>query len=392
MDEERVIIPIGPQHPALKEPMNFMLKVEGEKVLEAIPNLGYNHRGIEKAATVRTYIQNLYLAERICGICSIAHVQCYAQGVEKLLEMEIPPRAQYVRLILSELNRLHSHLLWVGVAAHEIGFDTLFMYLWRDREIVMDTLELITGNRVSYGFTMLGGVRRDISPDMAARVKKEMKTVRDRTQYYKKMSSNERSILKRTQGVGILKPQDALALCACGPTLRASNIKWDVRREDPYLAYNEIPFNVVTSDGCDVLSRMIVHYDEVIEATNIIEYALDHMPSGSFREKVTRRIPAGEVVSRVEAPRGEDIHYIKSNGTDKPERFKVRAPTLGNIPAVCKMLSDSYIADVPIILAGIDPCFSCTDRVTFVKGEMGKGWIWTQEELRRYANRWYQQR
>jgi membrane-bound hydrogenase subunit alpha len=389
---EEVTIPIGPQHPALKEPVNFMLKVDGENVVGATLNLGYNHRGIEKAATVRTYIQDLYLVEKICGICSIAHAQCFLQGVEKLAEIKVPPRAQYIRTIISELNRLHSHLLWMGVAAHEIGFDTLFMYIWRDRELVMDTLELITGNRVSYGFSVIGGVRRDITPEMAQRIKKDLNIIRERTLYYKNLTMKEPTILKRCQGIGILKTQDALNLCAVGPTLRASNVKWDIRKEDPYLVYDEIPFNAISHDGCDVMSRVQVRFDEDMESTNIIDYALDHLPSGSLREKAPRRIPAGEAVSRIEAPRGEDIHYIKSNGTDKPERYKVRAPTLANFMAVCKMLEGAHLADVPIILAGIDPCMSCTDRVAFIKGKSGKGWIWTKEELRRYANKWYQRR
>jgi len=330
-------VPFGPQHPALKEPENFLFEVDGETVVDVKPRLGYNHRGMEKAFELKTYIQNIYLAERICGICSDAHTTCYTQAIEELLGVEPPPRARYIRVIIAELERIQSHTLWVGLAAHEIGFSTLFMYVWRDRETVLDMFEMISGNR----------------------------------------------ILKRAAGVGILRPKDAASLCAVGPTSRASGIKNDVRSDDPYVAYDEIPFNVVTRDGCDVLSRMLVRCEETLESIKIIRLALNSMPDGIIVVKVPKKIPRGEVVSRVEAPRGELIHYIKSNGTTKPERYKVRSPTLANIPALCKMLRGGYVADIPIVLAGIDPCFSCMDRMAFVDTKKNEKWVWTMQQLRR---------
>jgi NADH-quinone oxidoreductase subunit D len=391
MAHPTIRIPFGPQHPALKEPEYFMFEVDGEYVVDVKPRIGYVHRGVEKAAENRTFIQDLYLIERTCGICSGAHTTCYTQVIERILGVEIPPRARFIRAIIAELERLHSHSLWIGLAAHEIGFDTLFMYVWRDREIVMDLLELVSGNRVHYSVNTIGGVRRDLSAETSEKIKKGLDVLQERMEYYRRIGTTEKTVLKRTAEIGILGSGDALALCAVGPTLRASGIKRDVRADDPYVAYGEVPFEVITYDGCDVLSRLLVRCDEMPESINIIRYALDHLPEGEIRVKVPRRVPEGEAVGRVEAPRGELIHYARANGTTKPERYNLRCPTLANIPSVCKMLVGGYIADIPIVLAGIDPCFACMDRMTFVDSSKDKRWVWSGEELRRYAIKWYQQ-
>jgi len=382
-----VKVPFGPQHPALKEPENFTFEVEGDIIVDVKPRIGYNHRGIEKAMEVRTYIQNIYLAERICGICSDAHTTCYCQAIEELLGVEAPPRANYIRVIVAELERIHSHLLWVGIAAHEIGFDTLFMHIWRDRETVMDILEYVSGNRVHYAMNTIGGVRRDIPSEMAPKIKKGVDFLEKRIEEYIRTVQADSTIRERTVEVGILKPKDAVELCAVGPTLRASGIKNDIRKDDPYAAYDEVPFNVVTNDGCDVYARIIVRCEEMLESIKMIRYALDNMPSGMTRVRVPMVVPAGEAVSRVEAPRGELIHYAKSNGTSKPERYKVRSPTLANIPALCKMLLGQHVADIPIVLAGIDPCFACMDRIAIINSKNGKKKIMSLEELRRYSRK-----
>jgi len=390
MSYPNIRIPFGPQHPALKEPEYFMFEVDGEYVVDVKPRIGYAHRGVEKAAENRTFIQDLYLIEHTCGICSDAHTTCFTQVIEEILGVEIPARARFIRAIIAELERIHSHSLWVGLAAHEIGFDTLFMYVWRDREIVMDLLELVSGNRVHYAMNTLGGVRRDIAPEKAEKIKKRLDVLQERMEYYRRISRSEQTVLKRTEGIGILKPDDALALCAVGPTLRASGIKHDVRADDPYVAYDEVPFNVITYDGCDVLSRLLVRCDEILESINIIRHALERLPTGEIRVKVPRRVPEGEAVGRVEAPRGELVHYARTNGTTKPERYMIRCPTLGNIPSVCEMLVGGYIADIPIVLAGIDPCFACMDRMAFVDLSKDKQWAWSGEELRKYGIKWYQ--
>jgi NADH-quinone oxidoreductase subunit D len=378
-------IPFGPQHPALKEPENFIFEIDGDIVVNVVPRLGYVHRGVEKGFERRTYIQNLYLAERICGICSHAHTTCYVDAIEELLNVDPPPRAKHIRTIIAELERLHSHSLWVGIAAHEAGFDTLFMYTWRDREEVMDLLETISGNRVNYAMNTLGGVRRDIPNETFPAIKKHLDSFEKRMKEYLKIMKTEQTFIKRTSGVGTLKAEDALSTCAVGPNLRASGIKNDVRADDPYAAYAEIPFNIIAHDGGDVFCRAWVRGEEMLESINMIRYAMDHIPEGPTRIKVPMAVPPGEAVSRVEAPRGELLHYAKSNGTTKPERYKVRAPTLANIPSLVKTLIGAHLADVPLILAGIDPCFSCMDRMAFIDNEKNKTWVWSMEELKRHT-------
>jgi len=384
-----VDIPVGPQHPALKEPLNITCYVDGEQVVGARLRIGYNHRGIEKAGEYQTFIQNLYIAERICGICGIVHAFDLAQATEHIIGKEIPRRADYLRTIGLELNRIHSHLLWLGVAAHEIGFDTLFMYVWRDREMVMDVIEEFTGNRVTYALVTIGGVRRDLPQEKAERMLKVMDVLEEKAKKYKEMCLNERTIRMRCDGVGVLRKEDAIALCAVGPTARASGVPFDVRADDPHAAYDEIPFKVVTYDTCDVTARILVRIDEILEAINIVKEAIKKMPSGPIRVKLPRVVPAGEGVGRTEAPRGEVIHYVRSSGAERPFRWKVRAPSLANLLSIPVMLTSKgdyavYIADVPIVFASIDPCMSCTDRaVKFVDVSSGRSWIWTFSQIKR---------
>jgi NADH-quinone oxidoreductase subunit D len=393
MSEREFIIPVGPQHPALKEPENFTFKVEGEYVVDVEPRIGYNHRGIEKAMESRTYIQNLYLVERVCGICSNSHQTCYTQNVEEVLGMEIPERAKYLRVLVAELERIHSHLLWLGVAAHEIGFDTLFYYIWRDREVVMDLLEMVSGNRVNYAIPTIGGVRRDILTAEIPQYKKMLDVLEERTNFYKSIAASEKTVLNRAVGVGVLSKADALRLSATGPNLRCCGVASDVRHDHPYLIYDDIPFNVISYESGDQLAQILVRVDETIESIKICKYCLEHMPDGPIRVKFPPlgKVPDGEAVSLVEAPRGELIHYILSRGADKPYRYKIRAPTLGNIPSLCERLKGGYIADIPIVLAGIDPCFSCTDRMTFIDEKKNSQWNVTGEQLRRYGIEWYQE-
>lgn len=381
-------VPVGPQHPALKEPELFSFELDGEKVLNADVRLGYSHRGIEKGCEGRNYIQSLYLIERICGICSHAHATCFSQGVEELLGLEIPKRAAYIRTIVGELERIHSHLLWIGVAAHEIGFDTMYMYAWRDREIVMDILEAVTGNRVNYSMNIFGGVRRDITDDQKRTIKEGLDALEKKTIYYRNVAVHEKTFLMRTQKVGVLPYEIGRQLGACGPTARGSNIPDDVRKDDPYAAYGEIPFNVVTATTCDVFARAVVRVGELLESYKIIRYALDNMPEGPIAVKAPRKVPAGEVVSRYETPRGELLHYIKSNGSENPERVKVRAPSLGNAMPVKYMLEGYFVADIPIILAAIDPCFSCADRTVKISGKKEEN-VMSWAELRKYGIDWY---
>lgn len=387
----RIKVPIGPQHPALKEPESFNLVLEGEQIIDTEVKLGYNHRGIEKACESRNITQCIYLIERICGICSHSHSTAFTQAVEEIAGIEAPPRALYIRTIIAELERVHSHLLWLGVAAHEVGFDTLFMYSWRDREVVMDLLESLTGNRVNYGMNTVGGVRRDIDPNQARQALESLKILVERTDYYLNVAINESTFKARLSGVGKLPKETALRLGTVGPMARASGIPRDVRKDDPYAAYDKVGFKVVTDEHADVFGRTIVRVYELLESYRMIRELIEGLPEGPIAVKAPRKIPAGEAVSRYEAPRGEDIHYVRTNGTEIPERVKVRAPTLANMASVREMAKGSYLADFPIIIAAIDPCFSCADRMIRISGE-GRGELWNWEQLRDYSIKWYQKR
>jgi NADH-quinone oxidoreductase subunit D len=381
---EKFIIPIGPQHPALKEPGHFDFTVDGEIVTGASVRLGYVHRGIEKATESRNWIQNLYLLERICGICSHTHAMAYCLGVERLAGVTAPPRAQAIRSLVAELERIHSHLLWLGVAAHEAGFDTLFMYSWRDRETVMDVLEALTGNRVNYSANLLGGVKFDINGEQSDSIWRGLDFLEERTRYYLEVVTSDAVFLQRTRGIGLTTIEQAERLGLVGPTARASDVARDLRIDAPYAAYADFPVSIVLDTAGDLEARFVVRIKELFESYRIIRRILDHLPEGELQTKMPRRVKAGETISRVEAPRGELFYFIKSNGTDTPERIKARTPTMCNMASVAVLAVGHQLADMPMILAGIDPCFSCNDRSVVIR-QGGDDDSWTWERLRQYG-------
>jgi len=382
------IVPIGPQHPALKEPGHFELTVEGEIVTHASVRLGFVHRGIEKGAEDRTWLQNIYLMERICGICSHIHSTAYVLGVEKLAGVAVPPRAQAIRTIFAEMERVHSHLLWLGVAAHQAGFDTLFMYSWRDRETIMDLLEELSGNRVNYSVNLLGGVKYDIDEKAADSIRRGMDFLEKRSRHYLKIVTTDESFLRRTRGVGNITFDQANILGTVGPTARASGVSRDLRIDAPYMAYTDFPVKPILDTRCDLEARFVVRINELFESYRVIHEILDRLPSGDLATPAPRRIPEGESISRVEAPRGELFYFIRSAGGTKPDRVKVRTPSLCNWAAVLSVAVGHKLADIPMIMVGIDPCFSCNDRALTVRGRKdSKEWSW--EELRRYGIRYY---
>jgi membrane-bound hydrogenase subunit alpha len=361
-----VVVPIGPHHPALKEPVNFRVIADGEKIVRLELDLSYNHRGIEKAAEQRNFIRVLPLLERVCGICSHSHATAFAKGIEEIMGLEIPPRARYIRTIIAELERMHSHLLWLGVAAHEIGFNTLFMWTWRDREAVQDTLEEMSGNRVHYGMNEIGGVRKDLTPVQIEAALSRLPDLEERIKKYQEIVNSEETLLIRFRGVGRMSKEEALKYGAVGPTARASGVDYDVRRDDPYLAYAEVPWKVITDNYGDVYGRTRVRIGELWESTQIVRYCLENIPAGPVRVEAPKNAPKGEILSRYEAPRGELAHYIRTNGTDKVERVDIRSPTLANWTSVAMCLVGQNLADIPVIVAAIDPCLSCTCRMVVV--------------------------
>ncbi|MFX0077646.1 MAG: nickel-dependent hydrogenase large subunit [Candidatus Hermodarchaeota archaeon] len=361
------VVPLGPFHPALLEGEYFKLKVEGEKVLEVDLKLGYNYRGIMKLAEDRSYWQNLYLFERVCGICSAAHTTAYTRTVEMLGGIELPDRARYIRTLIAELERIHSHLLWAGVGMELIGFKTLFMLIWRDREHVLDVLEAISGNRQHYAMNTIGGVRRDIDKDMIPKIEEKLKVLHKATVTATKAVLEDGGIRARTAGIGTLDKEIAKKICVVGPVARSTGMKIDVRKDDPYDAYDEVPFDVITAKDGDIFSMALVRLGELVESVKISQYCLDKLKTtgGPIKAEVTE-FPPGEAVGRVEAPRGELLYYLVSNGTNTPERARVRTPSYLNDYALLFMLCGQDLADVPITVASVDPCMACTDRVATI--------------------------
>ena len=359
-------IPVGPYHPALHEPEYFELYVEGERVVDVRYNGFHVHRGIEKLGESRfTYQQVPFLAERICGICGFVHSVCYTQAVENAAKIEVPERAEFIRSIILEVERLHSHLLWVGVACHLLGYDAGFMHAWRIREKTMVLAELLTGSRKTYGINLIGGVRKDINRDKIDTVLKTIKWVEDEFRKLVEVITSVPQVVKRASGTGILPRHEARRYSVVGPVARASGLNRDVRKDYPYAAYKYVSFKVPVYTEGDNLARLLVRVDEIFESINIIRQLLDQLPSGPIMAEDIE-IPKGKIgVSSVEAPRGEDIHLVIT-GKGRPYRWRVRAPTYQNIPALKVMLKDAPLADAPLTIASIDPCFSCTDRVIVV--------------------------
>lgn len=387
--KEKFIVPIGPQHPALKEPGNFEFTVDGEIVTDATVRLGFVHRGIEKACETRNYTQDLYLLERVCGICSHVHATAFVLGVEKLAGVQAPPRAEAIRVLAAELERIHSHLLWFGVAAHEAGFDTLFMYSWRDREVVMDILETLSGSRVHYSVNILGGVKIDIDQKLSDLIKKDMDFLEERTEHYMKVVTTDETFLGRTRGIGTLSRDRAKLLGAVGPTARASGVKRDVRVNAPYSGYKEFPVKMVIDQTGDLEARFVVRLKELYESYRLIREILEKIQPGEIATRIKRKIPEGEVISRVEAPRGELFYFIKSNGTEMPDRVKVRTPSLCNWGTITDVAVGHKLADMPMLLAGIDPCFSCNDRMVEIRSDSKPSQIMNWDGLRKYGIEYY---
>jgi ech hydrogenase subunit E len=378
------VVPIGPQHPALKEPGHFEFTVDGEIVTAARMRLGYAHRGIEKAAESRNWIQNLYLFERVCGICSHVHTMAYALGVEKLAQVEVPMRALAIRQLVAGLERIHSHLLWLGVTAHEAGFDTLFMYSWRDRETVMNLLEQVTGNRVNYSANVLGGVKCDIGLEQAKVILEGLNFLEKRIRHYLEVVTTDAMFLNRTRNVGTITYEEAERFGLLGPTARASGLVRDVRVEAPYGAYSQFPISAVTETNGDLEARCVVRLKELLVSCFAIRTILDNLPEGPLNTKMPRKIPAGETISRIEAPRGELFYYIKSAGGENPARVHIRTPSLCNWVSVLEKAVGRQLADVPMLIAGMDPCFSCNDRLVTVAQPSGRR-TWSWKELREYG-------
>jgi ech hydrogenase subunit E len=357
---KQTIVPFGPQHPVLPEPIHLDLVLEDEKVVQAIPSIGFIHRGLERLAEKKEFTEMVYVGERICGICSFIHSHAFCHGVEGVMKIEVPERAQYLRVVWGEMSRIHSHLLWLGLMADAFGFENLFMHSWRVRERLLDLVEATTGGRVIFGSCKIGGVRRDIVGGAMAEVTKELREIEAMSQEITSVFEKDNSVKKRTVGVGIISKDDAYLLGAVGPVLRASGVSSDMRMLG-YGAYGALQFQPIVEKAGDCYARTQVRCKEIYQSFGLIRQAIERMPEGPIEMKVTGT-PNGEFFARLEQPRGEVLHYIKGNGTKFLERYRVRTPTFANVPPLVHMLAGCQLADVPVIVLTIDPCISCTER------------------------------
>jgi ech hydrogenase subunit E len=358
----KTVIPFGPQHPVLPEPIHLKLTIVDERVVEAVPNLGYVHRGLERLADIRDFHQMIQVVERVCGICSVIHALCYCQAVEEIMGVATPPRAIYLRVMWSELHRIQSHLLWLGLFADSFGFESLFMQFWRIREKIMDISEATTGNRVIVSVNVIGGVRRNPDAGQLRWVLGQLEWVEDELKRLDATMLDDYTVKKRTVGKGVLTRDQAYELGAVGPTSRGSGVAQDIRQTG-YAAYGDLCFEPVVETDGDCYARARVRFREALASIELIRLAINKLPEGEVRAKVKAlKPPCGETVSRVEQPRGELVYYVKGSGEKNLDRVRIRTPTFANIPPLLVMLPGVYLSDVPVVTLSIDPCISCTER------------------------------
>ncbi len=358
---KKTIIPFGPQHPVLPEPIHLDLVVEDETVVEAIPSIGFIHRGLEKLVETKDYSQMVYVIERVCGICSFGHGWGAAASIEGAMNIKIPERAEYLRTILHELSRIHSHLLWLGLLADAFGFESLFMHCWRVRETVLDILERLTGGRVIFSICKVGGLRKDIDNETLDEIVGILNGIRKETKELTDVFLEDDSVKNRMCGVGVLSKEDAAELCAVGPVARGSGVYQDMRMTNSHGVYGELDFEPIIEDAGDCYARCKVRIRELFQSMDLIEKAAAKIPDGPVSVAAKGNVN-GEFITRIEQPRGEAFYYAKGAGSKFLKRMRVRTPTNMNIPALVKTLQGCDLADVPILVLTIDPCISCTER------------------------------
>jgi NADH-quinone oxidoreductase subunit D len=359
---EKINIPIGPQHPLLKEPLRLNIEITGEQVLGSKLRLGYVHRGIEKLTQTRNYNQNIPLIERVCGICSYVHTTTYCRAVEALLGLEIPERAHYIRALMCELERVHSHLLWLGILAKHIGLDMIFMHAWHDRESILDIMEALSGARIAHAVNQIGGVRFDLKAEHGTMIEAAVKKLNQEYEELFDILEHEPTLRARTQGVAPISAEQARRYCVVGPVARASGVDVDMRRDSPSPPYDKLDFQVITHSDGDAWARTYVRLQEIRESLHICDQIIDNISEGPTSVRARRKVPAGEVVVRSEAPRGEVFYYLRSDGSEYPARLKIRTPTLPVLGILPNQLSEIHVADIPVVLAGVDLCVACADR------------------------------
>lgn len=354
------VVPFGPQHPVLPEPIHLDLVLQDEKVLSAIPSIGFIHRGLEKLVEKRNFKDYVFVAERICGICSFGHGMGYCETIEHIMNVEVPDRAKYLRVIFEELSRLHSHTLWLGLCADAFGYESLFMECWRIREKILDMFEMATGGRVIFSIVDIGGMRKDVPDEMLAEFAKRLKALKEDYDRVTRIFRDDAAVKTRLCGVGIMTLEQANDLGACGPFVRASGVRRDSRMTG-YEAYGDLDFEPVVEKDGDSYARCMVRVREIYQSIDLILQCIAQIPAGDVKVPVKGN-PDGEYMMRIEQPRGEALYYVKANGTPFLTRFRVRTPTFANIPGLVEIMKGTEVADVATLVLTIDPCISCTER------------------------------
>jgi NADH-quinone oxidoreductase subunit D len=361
---EQVVLNMGPQHPSTHGVLRLQLTLEGEVVVDCRPVIGYLHRGVEKIGEARTYPQVLPYTDRLDYLSSASNNVAYVQAVEKLMGVEVPERARRLRVILLELNRIASHLVFVATFANDLAATTVFLYAIRERELIMDLFEMWAGARLTQSWVRVGGVAEDIPEGFVEKAREFCRLLPGRLDEYDRLLTGNRIFRVRTEGVGVLPPEEAVDFACSGPTLRGSGVSYDIRRAEPYEAYEELDFEVVTAATCDCMGRYLVRMEEMRQSVRIVEQCLDRLPEGPVAAKVPRAIrpPAGEAYGRVESPRGEFGCWVVSDGGPQPARVRFRAPSFFHLAALPRMLRGWKMGDVVAILGSIDIVLGEVDR------------------------------
>ena len=362
MSKKLINIPLGSQHISLLEPIKFKFACENEKIIEVDSDVGFVHRGVEKACASKFKFDAVpYVVARICGLCAITHSLSYTMAVESLLEGEVSLKAKYLRMLLVELDRIHSHMLCLSHVAENAGFEALFMRIMGDREYIMDLQEKISGNRIQFDYVCIGGVNKDLSKNIEADIKDILQLMRSKIENYIEEFSTNWSLSLKFKGIGAISLEEAYRFNAIGPLARAIGIKSDVRLESNLLPYNDVGFEVQTMDNGDIHSRNILRLNEILNSITMCENIIDGIPQGDIQVKLKGK-PNGEALVRLEAPRGELMYYIKGHGKPILDRVRIKTPTFSCIPAFMEIFKGENYADAPAILASFDPCMSCTAK------------------------------
>jgi NADH-quinone oxidoreductase subunit D len=386
---ETMIINMGPQHPSTHGVLRVILELDGEVVVKATPDIGFLHRGLEKLAESKTYHQCIPLTDRLDYVAGMSNNLAYVLAAEKLLGIEVPPRAQAIRVLLCELQRIASHLLWLGTHAHDIGAMTPFFYAFRDRDQILFMFEMVCGSRLTPSFFRVGGLSQDLPDGFEAKCREFIRTFPSRVDEYETLLTQNKIWMQRTEGVGVISAEEAINWGLSGPVLRASNVMWDLRKVMPYCGYDSYDFIVATGKNGDVYDRYRVRLMEMRQSNEIVRQVLDRMPGGEvtldaahvvypLKPKVQESVealihhfhiaskgfpvPRGEAYASVESPKGELGFYLISDGTSKPWRFRVRPPSFVNLSALPVMVQGRLIADVVAIIGSIDIVLAEVDR------------------------------